>query len=102
MPSMFQGYLSDAGFLTLSRFPIVESEFKLFKVGAFTDSKLAKGVLYTKIQVRNSFIHVFNTHLQATYLHDDTRRMKTSVENREAQLMLIRDFINQKVDKHCK
>ena len=49
MPSLFSGYATDGGLLTLSRFPIIESEFMPYDYGVVSDALSYKGVLYTKI-----------------------------------------------------
>jgi sphingomyelin phosphodiesterase len=38
LPGLFTGKLSDGGLLTLSRFPIIESEFKPYPIGVFSDA----------------------------------------------------------------
>ncbi len=62
-PSLFSSYLTDGGLLTMSRFPIVESEFKPFPYGVLCDAISYKGILYTKINLGdNKNVHIFNTH----------------------------------------
>jgi endonuclease/exonuclease/phosphatase family metal-dependent hydrolase len=71
-PSLFSGYATDGGLLTLSRFPIMESAFEPFDYGVVSDALSYKGVLYVKILVKNNLIlHLFNTHTQASYFWDD-------------------------------
>lgn len=43
--------LLDGGLLTISRFPIVESEFKPYPYGMLSDALTYKGVLYCKIDI---------------------------------------------------
>ena len=63
IPSLFSGYATDGGLLTLSRFPIIESEFEPFEYGVVSDALSYKGVLYVKILIQNNLvIHLFNTH----------------------------------------
>jgi len=50
-PGFFSGFLVDGGLLTLSRFPIVKSEFRSFPYGCGADDLSMKGVLYTRIQI---------------------------------------------------
>lgn len=102
LPNMLHGFLPDGGLLTLSRFPILESEFKPFPYGVFSDSCANKGVLYTKIDVKGEILHLFNTHMQATYFSLDSNHAKASVETRELQVAMVRDFINQKVEAHAR
>jgi len=60
----------DGGLLILSKLPIVRTDFLNFSVAAFADWYATKGVLYCLVQCGPSprhFMHVFCTHLQATY-----------------------------------
>src|SRR5690606_18040212 len=66
-PSFFSKGIIDAGLLILSRFPIVESQFKPFKVTVLNCQIVEKGVLYVKIKVRDANLVIFNVHLQSTY-----------------------------------
>jgi endonuclease/exonuclease/phosphatase family metal-dependent hydrolase len=66
-PSFLSKYLADGGLVILSRFPIIESAFIPFKYGVLSDSLAQKGVLYAQIQIKNSILHLFTTHLQASY-----------------------------------
>jgi hypothetical protein len=38
-----------------------------------------KGVLYAKIQIKDSILHLFTTHLQATYSHNPKTLPKSIV-----------------------
>ena len=67
-PSFFSKYLVDGGLVILSRFPIINSSFIPFKYGVLSDSLAQKGVLYAKIEIKNSVMHLFTTHLQASYI----------------------------------
>jgi hypothetical protein len=53
----------------LCRFPIVEREFLAFKYGSQSDGLTQKGVIYAKVKINGAFLHLFTTHLQASY-HD--------------------------------
>jgi endonuclease/exonuclease/phosphatase family metal-dependent hydrolase len=70
-PSMFSKYLTDGGLLVLSRFPIVKNEYNPYPYGVFADSLSQKGVLYTKVKIQDSYIHLFTTHTQASYIDSD-------------------------------
>lgn len=50
-PSLFSGFATDGGLLTLSRFPIIETEFEPFAYGVVSDALSYKGVLYVKILI---------------------------------------------------
>jgi len=88
----------DGGLVTLSRFPILESENLTYSVGVFSDSLAAKGALYTKIEIKGEHMLVFNTHTNASYVSTDVREVKASLEARELQTIELRDFINVKID----
>ena len=62
-PSFFSGSLIDGGLLTLSKFPIEYSEFKAFPYGILSDNLSMKGILYTKININDQTLHLFNAHL---------------------------------------
>ena len=78
-PSFFSSYLVDGGLLTLSRYPIVQEEFCSFKYGVLSDNLSQKGILYTKIQINDTFLHLFNTHLQASYVGEESKVKATVV-----------------------
>jgi len=72
LPKFCSLRLTDAGLLTLSRYPIIEEQFVPYDKSAFSDTLSYKGVLYTMIELPNlSYLHVFNTHLNATYITDE-------------------------------
>jgi hypothetical protein len=54
----------------MSKYPIIESSFESFNVGVLSDSASDKGFIYCKIKIENNFVHLFNTHLQASYFGD--------------------------------
>ena len=68
-PSFFSKTIVDGGLLILSRFPIIEYQFRPFRYSVLSDSLAQKGCLYTKIKVKDSYIVVINVHLQASYLN---------------------------------
>ena len=73
-----------------------------YPYGCFSDSMAQKGVLYTLIKVKDTYIQLFNTHLQASYIGPNINEIQCSIKTRELQLHLLRDFINQKVLEHIK
>ena len=75
-PSFFSTFLVDGGLLTLSKFPIVATEFVTYKYCILTDSLSNKGVLYTKILIKDQVLHLFNTHTQASYMGKLSDRVK--------------------------
>lgn len=65
-----------------------------------SDAIAKKGILYTKIQIKDQILHVFNTHTNASYITTNLDHMRSSFECREKQNFVIRDFINVKLDQH--
>ena len=88
----------DGGLLVLSKLPIVKTDIFNFSTAAFADWYASKGVLYCLIQVGPNdghFIHLFCTHLQATY---DEKGRKLSERVRKEQLKQTSEFVNKCVD----
>jgi sphingomyelin phosphodiesterase len=72
LPKCCSFKITDGGLLTLSKYPIIEEHFVAYNKSAFSDSISYKGVLYTMIELPNqSYLHLFNTHLNASYITDD-------------------------------
>jgi len=80
-PSFFSSYIVNGGLLTLSRYPIMYEEFRTFKYGVLSDNLSMKGVLYTKIDISDCWVHLFNTHLQASYV-GSSEEIKATVVTR--------------------
>ena len=70
-PRYFSTFCCDAGLLTVSRFPIVASDFTRYKYPPVSDDAIAmKGVLYTEIdlgEVGGDKLHLLHSHFQASY-----------------------------------
>ena len=111
-PSFFSKFLVDGGLLILSRFPIVESEFRPFMYSVLSDSLANKGILYAKIRIGDCFLNIFNTHLQASYFgstnyHWDISA-KTRIDHIDEMCEFIKEVISDrgldtddKNDGHC-
>eukprot|EP01125_Pyxidicula_operculata_P017646 TRINITY_DN6205_c0_g2_i4.p1 TRINITY_DN6205_c0_g2~~TRINITY_DN6205_c0_g2_i4.p1 ORF type:complete len:1015 (-),score=105.94 TRINITY_DN6205_c0_g2_i4:52-3096(-) len=81
---------TDSGLIIMSKFNWKEWESITFEQTAHLDAGASKGVLWAKISVGDTLIHVFNCHLQASHTrksYDDIRRH---------QLDALRRFIVQK------
>eukprot|EP01119_Soliformovum_irregulare_P009773 TRINITY_DN2350_c0_g1_i1.p1 TRINITY_DN2350_c0_g1~~TRINITY_DN2350_c0_g1_i1.p1 ORF type:complete len:278 (+),score=79.02 TRINITY_DN2350_c0_g1_i1:523-1356(+) len=69
-----------------------------------SDALATKGVLYAKIQLsQKMFIHVFNTHLQASYNDPSSLKLGDKyIKIRTNQLTTMREFVYQKTkdDQH--
>jgi len=118
-PKFFSAQFVDGGLLVLSKFPIVAEEFIVYDQGIQSDALAAKGVLYTKIQLRNGMasngdrekdknsaggmngkglqLHLFNTHMQASYNSVKNLQQKDRYEAiRTSQLKNLREFVFEK------
>jgi len=58
---------TDGGLVILSRYPMVEKRFFLFKNGIFPDTMIRKGALAVRIVIGNSNLRVINLHAQSSY-----------------------------------
>lgn len=92
-PSFFSKNIIDAGLVILSRFPIIESEFRPFKYTVLSCAYVEKGVLYAKIQLKDSFLIVFNLHLQASYNDKDGELHDVCLETRQSHIDEASKFI---------
>ena len=100
LPGYYGSKSWDGGQLTLSRYPILQSDFYTFKYGVLEDVMCAKGVLYNKIDISHAggkYLHTFNVHTQATYTD---RTLQTYVESyvcRHEQVKEVREFVQGKL-----
>jgi len=92
-PGAFSGYLIDGGLLILSRLPIEEAEFEVYKDSAMPDSMAEKGVLYAKIRAGGEDLHIFTSHVQSSYQVTDVNLYKLYRETRRLQLQQLREFV---------
>jgi hypothetical protein len=108
----FKFPLIDSGLVVLSRFPIIDSDFRRYEAAWGWDRMADKGCLYAKILITQKFIiHVFNTHPQAGYgdWPEAVRIKETDPERygkiittylvRMDQFCEMRKFIEEKVAK---
>lgn len=66
-PSFFSKNIIDGGLLIISRFPIIETEFRPYTYSVLECIFGQKGCLYVKIKIKESNLIIINTHLQASY-----------------------------------
>jgi len=100
-PSIFR-YISlrifGGGLMIISKYPIVDTQEIIFDRGSQSDSFVTKGVLYAKVKVGSSYIHVFNTHLQASYGYEfEDYNPYTPI--RQKQLKKLTAFIHKMTSK---
>jgi len=53
--------------MIISKYPIEATRELVFDKGVASDGFVTKGVLYAKVKIGSSYVHVFNTHMQASY-----------------------------------
>jgi hypothetical protein len=96
-PSFFSGSPVDGGLAVLSRHPIVTAKFESYGLGILSDSASDKGSLYCKIVINNHVLHLFNTHLQASYnYHQDNDELrKLTIITRLKQLEILTKRIDE-------
>ena len=64
----FSRFVIDSGLLLFSKHPILESQSIIYSSGCGVDNFASKGALYAKVKTGvNDHLHVFCTHLQASY-----------------------------------
>ncbi|KNE55258.1 hypothetical protein AMAG_01171 [Allomyces macrogynus ATCC 38327] len=101
--TVLHGHLLDAGLLVLSRWPIIESSNWTYSRGVTVDRLAAKGVSYTHHvhpDCENVHLHLFNTHLQASYSTAPDPHQNPSVACRDDQVRELAEFIHHHVSKH--
>ena len=84
----------------ISRYTILTSRFESYNLGILSDSASDKGYLYCKILVGDHVMHLFNTHLQASYNeHGDNDMMrKLTIMTRLHQM----EVLSHRLDKIIK
>lgn len=96
LPPFFTRQVIDSGLILLSRYPIIESDRIRYTTGCGFDFFSAKGALYAKIQLdENNHVHVFSTHLQASYSAADNIPTK-DVKIRQSQFDQLSSFMAKK------
>ncbi|KAI8049646.1 Endonuclease/exonuclease/phosphatase [Syncephalis plumigaleata] len=86
----------DGGLVLISRYPVVRSAVKTFDRGVDSDWLSAKGVIYAKLDVGGKHVHVFSTHLQASYSLNYPMTDR-AVQVRMKQLYDMRHFMDEQL-----
>jgi endonuclease/exonuclease/phosphatase family metal-dependent hydrolase len=84
--------LETSGLFILSKTKILEEDGIVFKNSKHWDALASKGVKYIHTVHNNVHVHVFSTHLQATYNND----LGTFGAIRKRQILEMRQFIQSK------
>jgi len=96
-PHWLSGKFIDAGLVILSKYPILETDGMIYCAGNQIDSWAAKQVIYAKIQISPTFfIHVFTTHMQASYFDNHESINVINDKARASQVQEIADFVQKK------
>jgi len=80
------------GLMIISKYPIEDSRELIFDKGVASDGFVRKGVIYAKVKVGSSYVHVFNTHMQASYGYEFAEHDPYSLI-RKKQIQQISAFI---------
>ena len=101
---LFSLALINSGLLNLSRYRISTTKFLEFKSSSSVDKLASKGVLYSKILIKETVVHLFNTHLQATYSHtlpslDGKYPERKNIRARLNQVIEMRMFIQKTLEE---
>lgn len=99
-PQFYEGPIVDSGLVILSKYKIVSAEFVSYGFGILSDSAADKGLLYAKIQIKDTYMHLFNTHLQASYYSlEDDDLFDLCVASRLEQVKLMKNNIHSLLTK---
>jgi len=72
--------LQDGGIFVASRYPIVRVKKTIYENSACSDGYSDKGVIYAQIDRDGRPVHVFGTHLQASYFHSKSAALLNSCD----------------------
>lgn len=87
------------GLMIMSKYPIVDTQEIKFDKGSHSDKFVTKGVLYAKVKVDSSYVHIFNTHLQASYGHEFDFTPNHYASIRKKQLKKLAEFVQRVTSK---
>ena len=82
-PNTFSSKLVDSGLLILSKYPIQTYTFIPYQQSAYIDALSNKGFIHAIIQTKHTHIHIYNTHLQASYTSNDNDVLKIKLNQLE-------------------
>jgi sphingomyelin phosphodiesterase len=98
-PHWLSGKFIDAGLVILSKYPILETDGMVYCAGNQIDSWAAKQVIYAKIQISPTFfVHVFTTHMQASYFDNHQSINVVNDKARASQVAEIAEFVKCKTN----
>ena len=92
-PSFFSKFLIDGGLLLISRFPIIDNKYITYDYGVMSDGMSQKGAIYAKIKIKDYYLCLFSTHLQASYYDSGNSLWNFTIETRTKQTEDLINFI---------
>jgi len=99
LQSMLGLRLFGGGLMIMSKYPIETTRELVFDKGVASDGFVRKGVLYAKVKIGDSYVHVFNTHMQASYGYEFVENDPYALIRKE-QIEKLSTFIAKIVDDH--
>jgi len=87
----------DSGVVTLSKYPIKETDTHHYTSSVLIDSFAPKIVLWTLVKLPQFYLHVFNTHMQSTHTGWSTEQTAMA---RARQMEELAFFVRQKMNAH--
>jgi len=98
---LFSKYIIDSGLLTLSKYPILQVDFRPFDTAIGIDGVAYKGLLYSRIRLDSGImLNLFNLHLQAVYSSIYTKASHSYFNVRLNQIMQLKTFIKDFLALH--
>lgn len=90
----------DAGVVTVSKFPISATDTHTYRLGREIDGWMPKQVLWTllKLPGNDTYLNVFNTHMQATHTHRPNKPGSDLV--RHKQIDELAEFAREKMQTY--
>lgn len=77
---------TDGGLVILSRYPMIQKRFFLFKNGIFPDTMIRKGALAVRIMIGSATLRIINLHAQSSYKMIDPDAHKVQLTQLRATL----------------
>lgn len=65
-----------------------------------SDSLSEKGILYTKIQIKDAILHLMTTHFQASYFGSSDFNWKLSISTRIEQMKELSSYIKKIINEN--
>lgn len=96
-PYLISKHLADCGLVILSKYKILEQEFRPFSVSTRPDSLSYKGALHAKVLINQRPLHIFTSHLQSKHYTTSSSKYMEYRLIRRIQLAEFKRFIDDKL-----